>query len=362
MPKGNVGTPTKFFLDAIRECRMPPKLIAKLRLEFACSRSRRRYACVGFDYDSRASTRSSLVGSRHRNIQSRPYNSRAKLDKLNAAGPREERAKTDSDADDDDDTGEEWERHESLNDDVAPNRADAGDISAQPGTKSKLYEEEMEVTWEKGGSGLVFYTDAQVWKEQEGDFDERTTDDWDVDYSVYYDSLAGDKDARDGMDMRRADHNRKGANVVSAFAKPKKPDPSESSSAATATATASTSSGKRSRRRLKPSLGSFEEHTLGFGRKIMESQGWRDGLGLGRSASGLAEAIDGAEDGQTDRAGFGYRGETIQTFSAKASTGRKRRSIRDVIISTVYDRPEEVDPGEAVDRRNPQLYLKHRKQ
>lgn len=26
----------------------------------------------------------------------------------------------------------------------------------------------MEVVWEKGGSGLVFYTDASFWKEQEG--------------------------------------------------------------------------------------------------------------------------------------------------------------------------------------------------
>lgn len=38
-----------------------------------------------------------------------------------------------------------------------------------------------------GGSGLVFYTDAYFWKELEGkDFDEDTVDDWDVDYSVYY--------------------------------------------------------------------------------------------------------------------------------------------------------------------------------
>lgn len=41
--------------------------------------------------------------------------------------------------------------------------------------------------WEKGGPGLVFYTDAQVWREQEGDFDEQTADEWDVDMSVYYD-------------------------------------------------------------------------------------------------------------------------------------------------------------------------------
>ena len=26
----------------------------------------------------------------------------------------------------------------------------------------------MEVVWEKGGSGLVFYTDTNFWKEQDG--------------------------------------------------------------------------------------------------------------------------------------------------------------------------------------------------
>lgn len=50
-----------------------------------------------------------------------------------------------------------------------------------------MFEEEIELKWEKGGCGLVFYTDAQYWDEKEGDFDEKTTDDWDVDMSVYYD-------------------------------------------------------------------------------------------------------------------------------------------------------------------------------
>ena len=45
----------------------------------------------------------------------------------------------------------------------------------------------LQLVWEKGGPGLVFYTDAQYWREQEGDFDEQTTDEWDVDMSVYYD-------------------------------------------------------------------------------------------------------------------------------------------------------------------------------
>ena len=41
MPFGNVGTTTKFFLDAINSCQMPSSLIKKLDLDFPQSRSRR---------------------------------------------------------------------------------------------------------------------------------------------------------------------------------------------------------------------------------------------------------------------------------------------------------------------------------
>lgn len=39
---------------------------------------------------------------------------------------------------------------------------------SQGRTKERLFEEEMEVVWEKGGSGLVFYTDASHWHDLEG--------------------------------------------------------------------------------------------------------------------------------------------------------------------------------------------------
>lgn len=33
----------------------------------------------------------------------------------------------------------------------------------------------------------MFYTDAQLWDEKEGDFDAKTADDWDIDTNVYKD-------------------------------------------------------------------------------------------------------------------------------------------------------------------------------
>lgn len=72
---------------------------------------------------------------------------------------------------------EEWDRYEALHDDV----------TGQERSKERLFEEEIELKWEKGGSGLVFYTDAQFWDAKEGDFDAKTADDWDIDTNIYRD-------------------------------------------------------------------------------------------------------------------------------------------------------------------------------
>ena len=52
------------------------------------------------------------------------------------------------DSDEDKDDLEDWERHESLHDDV----------TKQDRTSPYFFEKEIELQWEKGGSGLVFYT------------------------------------------------------------------------------------------------------------------------------------------------------------------------------------------------------------
>lgn len=54
----------------------------------------------------------------------------------------------------------------------------------------------------------MFYTDAQYWQQQEGDFDEQTADDWDVDMSVYYHDNGGDMDSRDLVTMRQEERRR----------------------------------------------------------------------------------------------------------------------------------------------------------
>ena len=53
MPNGNVGTPTKYFLDMINQCRLPSSIINKLGLTFPKLRSQKKYGNVHFEYRDR---------------------------------------------------------------------------------------------------------------------------------------------------------------------------------------------------------------------------------------------------------------------------------------------------------------------
>lgn len=51
MPYGNVGTPVRVFLDLIKACRMPSRIIRKLQLQFPRTGSSRRYGNVPYTYE-----------------------------------------------------------------------------------------------------------------------------------------------------------------------------------------------------------------------------------------------------------------------------------------------------------------------
>lgn len=318
MPNGNVGTPLRVFLELIRACRLPPRIITQLQLQFPKTGSSRRYGNVPFEYeDSEAVEQEELVytaegeeipqGTCLTDVPASPCG------EPEEEGDKEESEESESHSDDDDDRGEEWERHEALHEDV----------TGQERTAERLFEEEIELKWEKGGSGLVFYTDAQFWQEEEGDFDEQTADDWDVDMSVYYDRDCGDKDARDFVQMRLERRLRDGQEDGSV---------------------------------IKRQVGTFERHTKGIGRKVMERQGWAEGQGLGSQCSGLPEALD--NDGQHPRCkrGLGYHGEKLQPFGQL----KRPRGTGLGLISTIYDEPLPQDQGESLLRRQPPTSMKFR--
>ncbi|XP_038190865.1 G patch domain-containing protein 3 [Arvicola amphibius] len=315
MPSGNVGTPLRVFLDLIRACRLPPRIITQLQLQFPKTGSSRRYGNVPFEYEDSETVEQEehVYTAEGEEIPQETYLEEppaSLLDEPEDEGLQEEE---ESHSDDDDDQCEEWERHEALHEDV----------TRQERTTERLFEEEIELKWEKGGSGLVFYTDAQFWQEEEGDFDEQTADDWDVDMSVYYDKDGGDKDARDYVQMRLEQRLRGGQEDGSVIGR---------------------------------QVGAFEHHTKGIGRKVMERQGWAEGQGLGSRCSGVPEAPEG--DGQHPRCkrGLGYHGEKLQPF------GQLKRPRRTGLglISTIYDEPLPQDETESLLRRQPPTSMKFR--
>ncbi|KAM9309130.1 G patch domain-containing protein 3 [Pholidichthys leucotaenia] len=324
MQNGNVGTPVKVFLQLIQSCRLPSRLIRKLGLTFPKTSSSRRYGNVPFQYHDTCTlpaTEETVLTAAGHEISgpgrlaapsgTKPPAEIIEMLKTNEAQEEEEEEEdVQSNADDDDDGCEEWERHEALH----------KDVTSQERTKERLFEEEIELKWEKGGSGLVFYTDAQYWQEEEGDFDEQTADDWDVDMSVYYEKDGGDMDARDYIGMRYEKRLREGQEDGSA---------------------------------LNQSIGSFERFTKGVGRRVMEKQGWRDGEGLGNSQTGISEALENDGQHPNCKRGFGYHGEKLVTHPVK-----KPRT--DYHITTVYDKPKDLDGGDTLMRRQPNTSMKFR--
>ncbi|XP_035693575.1 G patch domain-containing protein 3-like [Branchiostoma floridae] len=340
MPRGNVGTPIKVFLELIRTCRLPPILIHKLGLVFPSTGSSRRYGNVPFDYGGSVREGSMVLTATGEELsaevgfveqQQRRREEEKEERREQERQQKEEEDKADeSHSDDDDDRCEEWERHEALYDDV----------TKQGRNKERLFEEEIELKWEKGGSGLVFYTDAQYWDQLRGDFDERTTDDWDVDMSVYYDPDGGDKDARDYLQMRLEQRLRAGLDGEDV--------------------TTTKKDKRRQRKEQKDQegkIGQFEKHTKGLGRKIMERQGWRDGEGLGSWKKGPADALGNEGQGPWDKRGFGFYGEKLDR---QAGGNKRRRVEKDVVISTVYDEPHQLDNAETLTRQAGPHTLKYR--
>ncbi|OWF42234.1 G patch domain-containing protein 3 [Mizuhopecten yessoensis] len=338
MPNGNVGTTTSIFLEYIKQCRLPPVIIKNLGLSFPKTRSNKRYGNVPFNYNGTAEScqdqgeeESPAVEVKSSTGQDIPtemsITSPIDLDE-DILGQKDESLAS---SQNDNDTCEEWERHEATNDDP----------SNQERNSDRLFEEEIELKWEKGGSGLVFYTDAQYWKQLEGDFDEQTTDDLDVDMSIYYEKGAGDKDARDYVTMRQETRRRDGVEQTDRFS---------------AGIAKRRSSNMKHCSSVASKIGKFEQHTKGFGRKILTQQGWNEGEGLGSSKIGIAEALGSEGQAPKDKTGFGYRGERL----LKTRDLKHKKPQEERLISTKYDDPSETDPVDPLLRRSHHYHISHR--
>nr|VZI14748.1 unnamed protein product [Spirometra erinaceieuropaei] len=181
MPQGNVGTSSTVFFDQIRSCRLSPDVIRKLHLTFPRSLRNRRYGAVPLEYSSLSDHDSGSVPS----PDSSPT---PQLARISESQPKQLRISF-SDPVPSDDLPEEWDRFEALHDD--PYNVD------RTANKNLKYENKIELKWEKGGPGVVFYTDEFAWRQadslrKEEFFDEPASFDWDIDMQHYEDGGGGD--------------------------------------------------------------------------------------------------------------------------------------------------------------------------
>lgn len=169
MRQGNVGTPTRTFVEYINQCAMPQSLIAKLGVNLSTFKKHKKKAYSNVEYKYEAGNNddneveeeegeSSSVShvdvastaNGHRIVEELDDESviREKNYSMLEKKTKTEKGEEKEGEDDDGDELEDWERHESLHDDV----------TKQDRTSPYFFEHEIELKWEKGGSGLVFYT------------------------------------------------------------------------------------------------------------------------------------------------------------------------------------------------------------
>ncbi|KAL5965483.1 G patch domain-containing protein 3 [Taenia solium] len=169
MPYGNVGTPVSHFISLIRSCRLGSDTIRKLRLDLLCFRSNRKYGSVSYTYPDHAGISDPIVDMEVA-MEKSDFKTQSGLILSNPVNT--------------DEVAEEWDRFGTLHND--PYDVD------RSSKHSLKYENRIELKWEKGGSGLVHYTDEMFWRERESVrkdefFDEPSSFDWDINLHQYSD-------------------------------------------------------------------------------------------------------------------------------------------------------------------------------
>ena len=327
LPRGNVGTTDDQFRHLISKCRLSTAVIKSLKLTFTRTKPYRRYQRLNHNYNDNIITppqshRIIETKSGHE-IQPDKLPEISKIDEKSDTTEHDETVVISSDDEEDDFGMEGWEIHQSLNDDDSLARRDyqltEDNIASASGTKERSFESDIELTWEKGGSGLVFYTDEAYWRATQSDgdiFDEEGFVQWGQDNSAFYDPHGGDKDAKDFIDMQR----------------------------------------HRLRRRGIPEEKLTIDLIQSFGGKILKKQGWNEGETIGDN--GLLDPLIPSYRHPKNVRGLGYHGVKLKD---KKIIFPQRKRAGPIQISTIFDSlTEEDELAELVHRRAPNSMLKRR--
>eukprot|EP00466_Bigelowiella_natans_P021203 jgi/Bigna1/91284/estExt_fgenesh1_pg.C_950038 len=170
LPGGFVGTPSHILrLSAEREEGFPAGLLKRLGIVAeggggdAQGRSGKDKAAYGTAHHRRYRDKNFLWL-----YETHPLDDDDKIQRMRRVERANER-----------NTPEEWDRHLGCDPILDQGRL-LGKVNDE-----RLFESKVDNPWDKhGAEGLVLYTDAVRWDAKKGDFDERTTDGWDVEGSL----------------------------------------------------------------------------------------------------------------------------------------------------------------------------------
>mmetsp|Transcript_9179 Transcript_9179/g.28421 ORF Transcript_9179/g.28421 Transcript_9179/m.28421 type:complete len:494 (-) Transcript_9179:83-1564(-) len=280
LSQGNVGTSWRRCLEAVERCELPAVVLARLGISDRLPLP--RYGAVpppasltrGAVTVRTLLTDASRLRHRIRYRSSKPTKEEENEKEMEGWPTKEQQHQTDVELVSD---AERWDRENVL----------------EPRYyEERRFEKPLEVVWEKGGSGLVFYTDECFWSELEAD--ERDAD-----------------ELESFTDLERA--------PVAALSPPR-------------------SSGDDARRALEATLdwpvGAFERHTRGIGSCLLRASGWEGGaLQPGGAETPLAVEF------RAPRVGLGAN--STWTDSDRKHRSKRIRSERDrtdyVRIGTSFD-------------------------
>ena len=137
------------------------------------------------------------------------------------------------------------------------------------------YEDTVDNPWDKGdASGLVHYTDAQREQASRGDFDEQTTDMWDVEV------ISSDDD---DVEEETPEAQTRRKQLAAAKMAERMAHANVVAERAEADAVAAAAAAEREK--------ALSWTKTPFLQRMMKAQGWKEGMGLGRNNQGRAEPV-----------------------------------------------------------------------
>lgn len=188
LARGNVGTCTRELRAAVASCRLPPSALVALGLDVGLSawaRPARAHGAEPPPYGAGAPPMDALArgaqgGTLRAGTSWAERRARERRERVEAGQGSWLLSR--ADACEDAWEPQEWDRHLALTDEGAWERSERPTSAYWNSEHKERFEEEIEATWEKGGSGLVFYTDEAHWRAQES-AEDRLVDGWGVEYA-----------------------------------------------------------------------------------------------------------------------------------------------------------------------------------